>query len=37
LLCGTQDAIANGKIDESVDRTREALSEMEIKKSTRKK
>jgi len=36
LLCGTQDAIANGKIDERVDRTREALSEMEIKKTTGK-
>jgi len=36
FLCGTQDAIAKGKVDESVYRIRRALSEMEIKKTTGK-
>jgi len=33
FLCGTQDAIAKGKVD---DRKRRALNEMEIKKATGK-
>jgi hypothetical protein len=36
FLCGTQDAIAKGKVDKSVYRIRRALSEMEIKKTTGK-
>ena len=36
FLCGIQDAIAKGKVDERVDRTRRALGEMETKKTTGK-
>jgi len=36
FLCGIQEVIAKGKVDEGVDRTRRELSEMEIKKATGK-
>jgi len=36
VLCGTEDTISESKVDERVDRTRRALSETEIEKTTRK-
>ena len=36
FLFGTQDAIAKGKVDGRVDKTRRASSETEVKKRTRK-
>ena len=36
FLCGIQDAIAKGKVDERVDRTRRTLREMETKQTTGK-
>jgi hypothetical protein len=36
FLCGIQDAIAKGKVDERVDRTRRTMREMETKKTTGK-
>jgi hypothetical protein len=37
FICGIQNVIAKGKVDEGVDRTRRTLSEMEVKKTTGKK